>query len=1249
MLKLVAILTPTEPFLTFREALSELEKEYPGLFQLDLFSTTELDATQEAYTSCVAASEEADFILINIFGSLSFFKSFHKYFETFKGKKRFYINTTIEEEVTELFPQCEIMPEDFNTIFKYYKSDGRENFKNLIKWFGNQFGGTNVTVKEPILPVWSGLYDPDLDTSDETSYLENIKNSDRPVVGIIMNVMHMQKNNRNHIDVLVRTVREKGALPLCVFSEMLPNEQLGCSGIKAALERYMLSDGKPIVDSIINTVGHSLSIITAPGDGSKPKETSIFELFGVPVFQVMTTMQSYEEWHNSVKGLDSLSLSWSVFQPEFDGQVITYPIATTEYEETPLGKRKYNRPIEDRIHNIVSCAINWATLRHLDNRDKKIAIILHNNPPRNDNIGGAAGLDTPVSVCNLIKRLEDVGVATEYPFDDGKEIIDRIIAGLTNDGRWMSPECMLERSIDTVKKDQYKEWFDTFAPRIQENLAKYWEEPVGDFMAVDDQLLVPGILNGNIFIGLQPPRAFEDKAEEMYHNTDIPCPHQYIGVYNWVEKIFKANVIIHVGTHGTVEFLPGKEVGLSKDCYSDICLDTMPHLYMYIINAVGEGTCAKRRSYATLIDHMIPSMVESGVYEELEKMDDLMRQYYHVRAADPKKLPLVTKEILDLAVKMNLNDDIGITVEEMENEPEECVHKMHTWVSNVQASDINDGFHIFGKIPEGDRLRNMLKMLVRTRNGDIPSLRQSVCALMGLDLEALLEAPDTPTSDGRSYGIRLAEADEIGRNIFLELEKNEYEQGAIDGIIKTVKQGQSGSTQQLKQCLTYVCTFVKPRVFRIAEEMDNVISGVNGNFTPPGPSGCPTRGNAGILPTGRNFYSVDPGAMPSRSSWEVGKVLAEQLIERYVKDDGKYPESVSVLVYATEAMRNYGDDISETLYLLGTHPVWLGDTDRVIGVEAIPMKELGRPRIDVTLRITGLFRDAFPNLIERVEDAVNLVASLDEPEDINYIKKHVDEEVAELVEKGMNLELACEQSLLRVFGDAPGAYGAGVNNVVVSKKWSDVTDLGKVYTTWGCHAYGKKYHGEKLPETFSLRMKKTSIAVKNESSREFDLLDGDDFYNYFGGMVAAITTHSGEQKPAYVPCTGDTDHIETLTLHEEASRVMRAKVNNPKWIEGLKKHGYRGAKQISGMVDYAFGWDATTNVIDDWMYDAITERYVFNKENADWMRDVNPWALHSVVERLLEAQQRGMWNASEDKVEKLRKIYLEMEGTLENS
>ncbi|WP_373483075.1 cobaltochelatase subunit CobN [Acetobacterium sp.] len=1247
MLNLVIIMTSMEPFLTFREALVSLDQKYPNAFGVELFNTTELE-NKERYEACVATSEQADFIFINLHGSLSFFKPFYAYFNQFKKKKPFFINTTIEEEVGEVFPDCSIMPEDFRTIYKYFKSTSVGNFENLIKWIANQFAGGEYPLDAPILPKWSGIYDPDRDTADEPAYLAELRNNGRFTIGIIINVLLIQKDNLAHIDALIREIRNQGVNPLCIYSDMLPDLDLGCEGIRNVLERCMIQDGQVIVDAIINTTAFSLTILSDPGDGSKPKDTSIFELFKVPVLQSMTTLQSLADWDESVRGLDPLSLSFCVFQPEFDGQVIAYPFATTENEDTPLGSKRVSKPIAERVNRIVTLAHNWARLRHKDNAEKKVAIILHNNPPRNDNIGGAAGLDTPVSVYQMMNALEDSGIFTAYHFEDGKEIIDRITSGLTNDGRWSSPEAMLAKSIDTVKKEQYQQWFDQFIPRIQENLVKYWDQPVGDFMAVENQLLVPGILNGNVFIGLQPPRAFEDKAEEMYHSTDMPCPHQYIGVYNWVEKIFEADVIIHVGTHGTIEWLPGKEVGLSKNCYSDICIGTIPHLYSYIINAPGEGTQAKRRTYATLLDYMVPSMFEAGVYDELAEMDELMKQYYHIQSADPKKLPIIQQEIRELAIKMNLHDDIGITAEQMETDIDGCIHEFHSWVTNVQACDIYDGFHIFGMVPKGDKFRNMLKMLVRNRNGSVPSLRDGVCDLLGWDHEVLLAEPDKATGDGKSYGILLAEADELGRTIFLELEQREYNPESVAAIIEKFKINDTNSTKRLRVTLDYVCTFIRPRVMRITDERDHFVDGIHGKFIPPGPSGAPTRGNAGILPTGRNFYSVDPGAMPSRPSWEIGQVLGDQLMERYQKDEGKYPESVSMLVYATESMRTYGDDISETFYLLGTRPVWLGNTDRVIGVEAIPLSELGRPRIDVTLRITGLFRDAFPNLIERVEDAVNLVAALDEPDEMNYIRKHVREEVAELVSQGISLEQAERQSLLRVFGDPPGAYGAGTKNVVESQKWKDVTDLGTVYTTWGCHAYGKDVHGEKMPEVFTRRFSKINVAVKNESTREVDMLDSDDFYNYFGGMVAAITTHSGSQKPAYVPSTSDTDHIETLSLHEEASRVMRTRVNNPKWIEGLKNHGYRGAKQISAMVDITFGWDATTNVIDDWMYDAIANRYAFDQETTDWMREVNPWALHNVAERLLEANQRGMWHAAAESVEKLKKIYLEMEGDLES-
>ncbi len=1246
-MNLVIIMTSMEPFLTFREALVNLDRQYPGKFKVALFNTTELE-NKEVYDQCLEASEQADFIFMNLHGSLSFFKPFNAYFNQFKKKKPFFINTTIEEEVGEVFPDCGIIPDDFRTIYKYFKSTSAGNFENLIKWLANQFTGGAYPVAAPVLPKWSGIYDPDMDTADEAAYLAELRNNGQFTIGIIINVLLIQKDNLAHIDALIREIRSQGLNPLCVYSDMLPDPDLGCEGIRNVLERCMIQEGQVIVDAIINTTAFSLTILSDPGDGSKPKDTSIFELFKVPVLQSMTTLQSFADWDESVRGLDPLSLSFCVFQPEFDGQVIAYPFATTENEDTPLGSKRVSKPIAERVNRIVTLANNWARLRHKDNSEKKVAIILHNNPPRNDNIGGAAGLDTPVSVYEMMNALEERGIFTAYHFEDGKEIIDRITSGLTNDGRWSSPEAMLEKSIDTVKKEQYQQWFDHFIPRIQDNLVKYWDQPVGDFMAVENQLLVPGILNGNVFIGLQPPRAFEDKAEEMYHSTDIPCPHQYIGVYNWVEKIFEADVIIHVGTHGTIEWLPGKEVGLSKNCYSDICIGTIPHLYSYIINAPGEGTQAKRRTYATLLDYMVASMFEAGVYDELAEMDELMKQYYHIQSADPKKLPIIEKEIKELAVKMNLHDDLDISEAEMEADIDGCIHEFHSWVTKVQACDVYDGFHIFGKVPEGDKYRNMLKMLVRNRNGNIPSLRDGVCDLLGYDHEVLLAEPDKATSDGKSYGILLLEADQLGREIFCELEASGFDAQVIPDIIDKFQTKPQTSSRRLRETLEYVCTFIKPRVEKITDEMTHFIDGIEGRFIPPGPSGAPTRGNAGILPTGRNFYSVDPGAMPSRPSWEIGQVLGNQLMERYQQDEGKYPESVSMLVYATESMRTYGDDISETFYLLGTRPVWLGNTDRVIGVEAIPLEELGRPRIDVTLRITGLFRDAFPNLIERVEDAVNLVAALDEPDEMNYIRKHVREEVAELVSQGISLEQAERQSLLRVFGDPPGAYGAGTKNVVESQKWNDVTDLGTVYTTWGCHAYGKDVHGEKMPEVFTRRFSKINVAVKNESTREVDMLDSDDFYNYFGGMVAAITTHSGSQKPAYVPSTSDTDHIETLSLHEEASRVMRTRVNNPKWIEGLKNHGYRGAKQISAMVDITFGWDATTNVIDDWMYDAIANRYAFDKETTDWMKEVNPWALQNVAERLLEANQRGMWHASEESVEKLKKIYLEMEGNLES-
>ena len=375
--------------------------------------------------------------------------------------------------------------------------------------------------------------------------------------------------------------------------------------------------------------------------------------------------------------------------------------------------------------------------------------------------------------------------------------------------------------------------------------------------------------------------------------------------------------------------------------------------------------------------------------------------------------------------------------------------------------------------------------------------------------------------------------------------------------------------------------------------------------------------------------------------------LGEQLLERYLREEGRFPENIAILVYATEAMRTTGDDIAEILWLLGLRPVWLGASDRVIGVEVIPIEELGRPRIDVTLRITGLFRDTFPNLIEIVEDAINRVAALDESPEHNYIKKHINEDVQMLMEAGVQREEAFERASLRIFGDPPGTHGAGVKELVYAQKWEQREDLGRVFTTWGCHVYGKNFHGKKCYDDFARRLRATDLSVKNESNIENDMLGSDDFYNYFGGLVSAVATHSEVMKPSYIPNTANKEHLELFSLHEEASKIMRARINNPKWIEGLKQHGYKGAQEISAMVDIVFGWDATTGVIDDWMYSAIAKRYAFDKQNADWIKEVNLYAMQNITERLLEAIKRNMWNASQEEIDGLMAIYLTTEGDIE--
>jgi cobaltochelatase CobN len=404
---------------------------------------------------------------------------------------------------------------------------------------------------------------------------------------------------------------------------------------------------------------------------------------------------------------------------------------------------------------------------------------------------------------------------------------------------------------------------------------------------------------------------------------------------------------------------------------------------------------------------------------------------------------------------------------------------------------------------------------------------------------------------------------------------------------------------------------------------------------------------AHILPTGRNFYSVNSRAIFSAAAWEVGKDLADNLLERYLADEGDYPENIGLVLWGSPTMRTKGDDVAEALYLMGVKPQRQRENGNISGLEVIPLSELGRPRIDVTFRVSGLLRDAFPNIMELLDKAVQMVASLDEPYAKNYIAKHINQEIEELTAEGKKLEQARQEACYRVFSCKPGTYGAGVSKLIDSKEWEDDNDLAQVYVTWGGYAYSRGTYGDKKAETFSKRLAQLDIAVKNADNREYDMMDSDDFYSYHGGMVAAVRAIKGEAPAAYIGDSSDPEHIKTRTTAEEARHVFRSRILNPKWIDSMKRHGYKGAADISRAVDIAFGWDVTAATMDDWMYEQLAEKFVYDQDFTDWLKEVNPFALQNITERLLEAIQRQMWDAGPEMEDRLKKTYLEVEGDLE--
>ena len=1241
MFKIIFITSMFDNMHSLNKVCSSIVKEYQGKFEFKFFTAFEIDSSDTIYNQLEVHTEKSDLICMMIHGGISTFKNFLKFKKKFQGKKPFFIHSTIEDETREFTSDSGLSPLVQEKLTKYYLLGGEKNYRNMILYAANTLGKDKYEIEECQYPQWEGIYNNGEIVKDTDEFIESIA-EEKNIVGILFHGREWQSRRMEVINKFIEEVKREGGIPLAVFTNSVPDQSIKSRGTKWVLENYFKKNEKVIPRVIINLIGYSQSIFNEPGDGTSVVEKSIFEDMGVPVIQAMTTYQNRETWEEDVRGLDTMSLTTGVYYPEFDGQIISVTCCTHEIIKDEFGEKSVFIPINERVNKIARMAMGWTRLSQKKNEDKKVAVIFHNMPPRNDMIGCAFGLDTPNSVYNMVEAFGEMGIKTEYKFKDGNEIIQKIIKGVSNDQKWLTSEKVLEKSIDTIDKEKYLKWFDQLDEKVQKKMEEQWGKGPGEFMVYEDVLPVPVILNGNIFIGLQPARGMICRAEEVYHNTDFMIPHQYYSFYKWIKEVFKADVIYHVGTHGTLEWLPGKEIGLSNSCCPDFNIDDIPHLYDYSINVTGEGLQAKRRSYAALISYMIPALTLAGEYEDIEEIDELIKQYYQAENAKDSKLEGIKENILDRVFKYNYNLDMNLDREKVLEDYKNFINKLHSYIEELKSSTIKDGLHILGEPAEGDRCATLIQALMRIDNCGMLAADKSVGKALGYDLEQLKNEPYTFSEKGKS---NLMILDDI-RNITLDIIKE------ILSDNKTELKGEylGYEVKNRKYILTLrnnILETVLPKIRGVVREKESTVKGAEGKFIIPGQSGCPTRGNINILPTGTNFYAIDPNKIPSRASWKVGMQLGDKLIERYIEDEGKIPQNIAMLVYGGETMKTNGDDIAEALYLMGVRPIWLNNGDRVIGLEIIPYEELKRPRIDVTLRITGLFRDTFPILIRLLEEAVNLVSQLDESEEINYIRKNMNEEIEQLLKEGYKLSEAEHVSKMRVFGCPPGTYGAGVGVLINSKEWETREDLGKAYINWSSHAYGSSYHGTKVEKIFTKRMAKSEITVKNESSVEIDMLESDDYYTYHGGLVAAVKCASGKAPRSYSADASDPESTKIKSLKEETAKIMRSRILNPKWFEGLKRHGYKGAQEVSFMVDIFFGWDATSEIAEDWMYDKITEKYIENEENREWIKENNPHAVMNIAEKLLEANQRNMWSASPEKLESLRKIYLSIEGDVE--
>ncbi len=1110
----------------------------------------------------------------------------------------------------ELAAYGTLPPESCHRIWQYSVHGGPENNRQMLLYLSSLLDH-DVDWREPQQLMRAGLYWP----GDEAPTLEIIQShwkAEKPVSAVIFYRALVQAGNLAAVDALIDGLREAGLNPLPIFAQSLKDP------VSAGIIVQTFADEPPAV--ILNATGFAVS---APG---APRTETPFDEADCPVLQVAFSGGALKAWADGARGLSARDIAMNVALPEVDGRVFTRAVSFK-------GRRRRDpatesdvvqyEPVADRIAFVAELAAAWARLRQTPAEDRRVAMVLANYPNKDARLGNGVGLDTPAGCVRVLDAMRAAGYDVGDAPKDGAELIRRLKTGPTNDIRALASRNVTE----TLSFADYQIWFSALPDAVQRQVVERWGSPEQDPFYLPGELdcgrfAIPAYRCGNVAMCLQPARGYNIDPVGSYHDPALVPPHGYLAFYAWMAREFGAHAVCNMGKHGNLEWLPGKALALSERCFPEAVLGPMPNIYPFIVNDPGEGTQAKRRTAAVIVDHLMPPLARAESYGPLRDLEQLVDEYYEAAGVDPRRIRVLTEEILSLCRASGLDEDIGIAVDE---NADTALAKLDGYLCELKELQIRDGLHVLGISPEGERLDNLLVALARVQRGKGDGIDASLHRALSKDLGLGFDPLDCDMAEAWSGNKPAAlgkisddpwrsNGDTVERLEMLAVELVAGRKAAADNWAATA------------EVLHWIETDLRPTLSGCGEaEIDGMLTALDGRFVQPGPSGAPSRGRPDVLPTGRNFYSVDTRTVPTPAAWTLGWASASLLIERYRQDHGEWPTSLAVSAWGTSNMRTGGDDIAQALALLGVRPTWDSASRRVTGFEILPSDILDRPRIDVTLRISGFFRDAFPGLIDLFDSAVRAVTELDEPSDMNPVKARVEAEAARLAADGKDAETAKRQAAYRVFGSKPGAYGAGLQALIDEKGWQSDKDLADAYVTWGGYAYGAGAEGTAAHTTFERRLTGIEGVIHNQDNREHDLLDSDDYYQFEGGLAAAVRDRSGAQPAIYHNDHSRPERPVIRALDDEIARIVRARVVNPKWIEGVKRHGYKGAFEMAATVDYLFAFAATARCVKDHHFDLVFQAYLEDDDVRTFLQENNPDALRDIADRLLEAQTRNMW------------------------